>query len=49
MDRERTPEATGPFPADEEWLQVVLGTAVRQPNGIDIPPHGWAVQCSPDR
>lgn len=44
----RTPQ-TVQFPADEERPEVVVGTAIRQPNGIDIPPHGWAVHRSPDR
>jgi hypothetical protein len=44
----RTPQ-TVQFPADEERPQLVLGTAIRRANGIDIPPNGWAVQRGPDR
>jgi hypothetical protein len=37
------------FPADDERPRPVLGAAVPCPDGIELPPHGWAVHGDVDR
>jgi cyclomaltodextrinase / maltogenic alpha-amylase / neopullulanase len=37
------------FPTDEQRPQAVLGASTTHPDGIELPPHGWAVHRNLDR
>jgi glycosidase len=37
------------FRTDEERPQAVLGAASTHPDGIELPPHGWAIHRNPNR